>query len=196
VIDYYNQPAKWAWLPTEEKIATARRLYREAGYGERNPLEVSLYTQGSDNVRKVAQAIIIQWQQALGVKATLVSEDYPHFIEHRHRHGDMRLFWFGWVADYPDATTFLNLFTSKSPYNDFQYRNPAYDKLIDDAERNLDSTRRIQMLQQAEQLLIADNPMIPLYTRVNPYLAKPWVKGYHINPCGYTYDREVTLLPH
>jgi oligopeptide transport system substrate-binding protein len=196
VLDYYGQSAEWAWLSSEEKVAKARQLYREAGYGDRHPLEVELYTQASDNVRKVAQTIIAQWQQALGVKATLVSEDFPHFVEHRHQRKDMRLFWFGWIADYPDATTFLNLFTSKSPDNDFQYRNPAFDQLLEEAESVVDLTRRGQILQKAEEMLIADNPVIPLFTRVNPYLAKPWVKGYHINPCGYVYDKEVTLLPH
>jgi len=196
VLDYYAQSAEWAWLPTDEKVAKARQLYREAGYSEAHPLEVELHVQASDTVQKVAQSIIAQWQQTLGVKGTLISEDFPHFVEHRHQRSDMRLFWYGWYADYPDATTFLTLFTADSPNNDFGYRNPAFDRLVAEAEGTVDATRRGQMLQKAEEMLIADTPMIPLFTRVNPYLTKPWVKGYHINPCGQSYDREVTILPH
>ena len=196
IIDYINQSADWAWLPSEEKIAKARRLYAEAGYGEGHPLEIELYTAASDNVRKVAQALVDQWRQVLGVKTTLVAEDFKRFVEHRHQRADMRLFWFGWIADYPDATTFLNLFASGAQENDFLYSNPAYDRLLSEAERTADATRRAALLQRAEELLISDNPMIPLFNRVIPYLAKPWVKGYHINPCGYTYDKEVTLLAH
>jgi oligopeptide transport system substrate-binding protein len=196
ILDYINQSADWAWLPTEEKIAKAKRLYAEAGYSDKHPLEIEFYTAAGENVRKVAQAIVEQWRQNLGVKATIVSEDFKRLVEHRHERKDMRLFWYGWIADYPDATTYLDLFVTGSSSNDFLYSNPAFDRLMADAERTADLTRRAALLQKAEELLISDNPMIPLFNRVIPYLAKPWVKGYHINPCGYTYDKEVTLLPH
>jgi ABC-type oligopeptide transport system substrate-binding subunit len=196
LLDYFEQPADWAWLPSEEKAAKARQLYREAGYGPSRPLEIELRVMAGDNIRRAALAIAAMWNETLGVKTTVVAEDFKHFVERRHRRGEMSLFWYGWTGDYPDATTFLDLFVSGSAANDFGYSNPAYDRLIAAAETTADVTQRANLLQQAEELLNADNPVIPLFNRVNPYLVKPWVKGYHINPCGYSYDREVTVLPH
>lgn len=194
---YIDQSADWAWLPMADKIAAAQELYREAGYSADKPLQIELHILASDNTRKIALAVAGMWQSALGVKTSIVAEDFNTLVEHRHRRdSDLQVFWYAWAADYPDPTTFLDLFTSGSPENDTGYSNPAYDKLIAEAERTADEYRRTGLLQDAEELLVHDDPMIPLYARAQPYLVKPWVRGYHIDPCGMTYDREVSILPH
>ena len=194
---YIDQSADWAWLPMADKIAAARELYKAAGYSDSHPLELEMRIMASDNVRKIALAIAGMWQSSLGVKTRIVAEDFNALVEHRHKKAaDLQVFWYAWSADYPDATTFLDLFTGDSPENDTGYANAAYDKLIAEAERTADDNRRAGLLQDAEELLINDNPVIPLYTRTQPYLVKPWVRGYHTNPCGLTYDRDVTVLPH
>jgi oligopeptide transport system substrate-binding protein len=194
---YIDQSADWAWLPMADKIETARELYNAAGYSADKPLQLELRIPTGDNTRKIAIAIAGMWQSALGVKTSIVAEDFNALIEHRHRHSaDLQVFWYAWTADYPDATTFLDLFTGGSPENDTAYANPAYDKLIAEAESTADDYRRAGLLQDAEELLVQDNPVMPLEARAQPYLVKPWVRGYHIDPCGLTYDRDVTVLPH
>ena len=194
---YIDQSADWAWLPMADKIVTARQLFADAGYGERHPLQIDLRIMASDNVRKIANAVAGMWQSALGVKVIITAEDFNTLVEHRHKHSpDLQVFWYAWTADYPDATTFLDLFTSDSPENDTAYANKAYDKLIAEAEAEADENRRIGLLQDAEEILVHDNPIMPLYTRTQPYLIKPWVRGYHIDPCGLTYDKDVIILPH
>ncbi len=194
---YIDQSADWAWLPMADKIASAQELYRAAGYGPDKPLQIELRILASDNTRKIAIAVAGMWQAALGVKTSIVAEDFNTLVEHRHKKApDLQVFWYAWAADYPDPTTFLDLFTSGAAENDSGYANPAYDKLIAEAERTADDYRRAGLLQDAEELLVHDNPVIPLYARAQPYLVKPWVRGYHIDPCGLTYDREVTVLPH
>jgi oligopeptide transport system substrate-binding protein len=194
---YIDQSADWAWLPMADKIATARELYRQAGFNPDKPLQIELRILASDNTRKIANAVSAMWQSALGVKTSIVAEDFNTLIEHRHKPGtDLQVFWYAWAADYPDPTTFLDLFTSGSPENDTGYSSPAYDKLIAEAERTADDYRRAGLLQDAEEILVHDNPVIPLYARAQPYLVKPWVRGYHIDPCGLTYSKEVTILPH
>jgi oligopeptide transport system substrate-binding protein len=194
---YIDQSADWAWLPMADKIVTARQIFAAAGYDERHPLELDLRIMTGDNVRKIANAVAGMWQSALGVKVAITAEDFNTLVEHRHRRSaDLQVFWYAWTADYPDATTFLDLFTSTSPENDTGYANPAYDKLIAEAETMADENRRIGLLQDAEEILVNDNPVMPLYTRTQPYLIKPWVRGYHIDPCGLTFDKDVTILPH
>lgn len=194
--DFVDQPADWAWLPMPEKIAKARQLYREAGYGDGNPLQVELRTNSSDNVRKMAGAIAAMWQSALGVHTLLVAEDYNNFLDHRRKRAGLQIFWYSWTGSYPDATTFLYLFTTGATGNDFGYSNMRYDQLIGAAEQTADPILRISQLEQAEALLIAESPVAPLFNRQQPYLVKPWVRGYHIDPCGNSYDREVVILPH
>jgi oligopeptide transport system substrate-binding protein len=194
---YIDQSADWAWLPMTDKIATARDLFRQAGYSQDKPLQIELRILASDNTRKIANAVSAMWQSALGVKTAIVAEDFNTLLEHRRKPGsDIQVIWYAWAADYPDPTTFLDLFTSESPENSTGYANPAYDKLIAEAERTADDYRRAGLLQDAEELLVHDNPVIPLYARAQPYLVKPWVRGYHIDPCGLAYSREVTVLPH
>ncbi|HMA51164.1 MAG TPA: ABC transporter substrate-binding protein, partial [Magnetospirillaceae bacterium] len=194
---YVDQSADWAWLPMADKIAAARDLYRQAGFSADKPLQVELRILASDNTRKIAIAVAGMWQAALGVKTSIVAEDFNTLLDHRHKAGtDLEVFWYAWAADYPDPTTFLDLFTSGSPENDTGYANPAYDKLIAEAERTADDYRRAGLLQDAEEILVHDNPVIPLYARAQPYLVKPWVRGYHVDPCGLSYSKEVTILSH
>lgn len=196
LIDYTDQPPDWAWLPTDEKIAKAQQLYYEAGYSKDRPLQIELYIVNSDNARKVANAVVAVWQQALGVKISLVAESFDWLLAHRHLNPQVKLFWYGWIGDYPDAASYLDLFVSKSAANDFGYNNPAFDRLVAEAQSMTDPLYRANLMQEAEALLSADTAIIPIDNRVNPYLVKPWVKGFHSNPCGYVYDKEVTILDH
>lgn len=195
--NYVEQPVEWAWLPTADKIDKARQLYREAGYGADNPLQIEILVSDGDNSRSLGAAISAQLQQVLGVKVTLSAMEPSLIRQHqRKREGGAQLFWHAWTGDYPDASTFLGLFTSSSTNNLVGYSNPRYDALIVAAEKEADLGRHNDLLQQAEQLLMSENPIIPLYTRSNSYLVKPWVKGVHANPSGDSYDREIYLLPH
>lgn len=194
---YVDQSADWGWLSMDDKIVEAQDLYKAAGYGTARPLQVELRIVARDNIRKIAVAIAEMWQRTLGVQTSIVAEDFNTLVEHReHKSPDLQIFGYSWTADYPDPTTFLNLFISNSSQNDTSYNNPAYDRLVEAAARTVDESRRIGLLQDAEEILVNDNPVIPLYSSTQRYLAKPWVRGYHIDPCGLTYDRDVTIMPH
>ena len=74
-------------------------------------------------------------------------------------------------------------------------KNIPKDVLFEGIESAL-ATAAKKHYPDAEEILVNDNPVMPLYTRAQPYLIKPWVRGYHIDPCGLTYDKDVTILPH
>ncbi len=99
------------------------------------------------------------------------------------------MFYDAWVGDYPDATTFLDLFTSGSGENDPGYSNPKYDALIAEAAGTADTVHRKALLQQAEAILLEDNAIVPTYNRAELFLAKPYVKGYRPNPCATPIPR-------
>jgi oligopeptide transport system substrate-binding protein len=193
---YKPWKVSWSSLPQAERIAKAKALYAEAGYGPDHPLTVELRMTTNEDARKVAIAIASMLQTTLGVKTSLIGEEFKMLVAHRHEKQVTQLFFDAWVGDYPDATTFLDLFTSGAGENDPGYANPKFDALISEAGKTLDATRRSALLQQAETLLLEENALIPMYNRVELFLINPYVQGYHPNPCSYTYSKTVTILPH
>jgi oligopeptide transport system substrate-binding protein len=191
-------PAKISWssLPMAERIARAKALYTEAGYGPDHPLSIEFRLWTSEDARKVAIAIASMWQTALGVKTSIINEEFKVLVAHRHEKQVLQVFYDAWVGDYPDATTFLDMFVSGSGENDPGYANPKYDALVAEAAGATDQAHRRSLLQQAESILLEDNAIIPTYNRVELYLVKPYIKGYRPNPCSYTYSKDVTVLPH
>ncbi|RIK47291.1 MAG: hypothetical protein DCC58_00295 [Chloroflexi bacterium] len=90
-----------------------------------------------------------------------------------------------WIADYPDPANFLTaMFRTGSPDNYMRYSNPEFDALVDDAEVEPDEARRAELYLAAQQLLIDDGVLLPLYHDVDYTLVKPWVHGLTITPIG------------
>jgi ABC-type oligopeptide transport system substrate-binding subunit len=99
-----------------------------------------------------------------------------------------------WVADYPDPETFLwNLFASNSPDDYSDYHNAEYDALLDQAAATLDVDKRAEIYAKAEQILLADNVMLPLTHDIGYTLVKPWVHGLDVTPLGLLYLESVWL---
>ena len=84
----------------------------------------------------------------------------------------------GWSADYVDPQNFLDiLFRTGSTQNWANYSNPEVDKLLDQAAVEKDTATRFKLYQQAEQMILADAPVIPLTHSREYWLTKPYVKG-------------------
>ena len=93
-----------------------------------------------------------------------------------------------WVADFPDPETFLwNLFATGSPDNYSDYSNSAYDELLEQAARTFDTDERAELYSQAEELLLADNLVLPIAHDIRFTLTKPHVKGLEMTPLGQLY---------
>ncbi len=169
--NYFAQKVSWAALPMAERIAKAKELYREAGYGPDHPLTVEVRMQTDENSRKMIVAMASMWQSALGVKIEPVPEEFKTLVADRHQKAITQLFQDAWIGDYPDATTFLDLFTTDAMSEDDQgYSNPAYDSLIAEAENTADVKHRAELLQKAEGLLLEDGTVITMYNRLDWHL--------------------------
>jgi oligopeptide transport system substrate-binding protein len=88
----------------------------------------------------------------------------------------------GWVGDYMDPFSFLNLFYSEANDSSTGWYNPKYDKLLDEANNELDPQKRFEKLAQAEFMVMQDQPVIPLQTQATNWIKKPYVKGMYPNP--------------
>lgn len=192
IAGYVPQSPAWRQLPLAQRIATARRLYAAAGYSAAHPLRFTLKYNSGEIHSELAIAIASMWQRSLGVQVQLVAEDFSSLMQDIDR-GDVQMFRSSWSGDYNDPYTFAQYFKSDFGINLPHYDNPAYDELVNRAETELDAGKRAALLEQAERLMLHDQPVIPIYFYTSKHLVKPRVTGWYDNVMDVTYSRELGL---
>lgn len=181
----YDAPerAEWAELSPAARIDEAKRLMAAAGYGPDAPLEVELLYNTSEGHKRLAIAIAAMWK-ALGVKVTLRNEEWKVYLASRNQR-KFEVSRAGWIGDYNDPYTFLEILRGDAgQINATGYANPRYDDLLDQSGKEMDPPRRADLMRQAEQLMLDDLPVIPIYFYVSRALVKPAVSGWEANVMG------------
>ncbi|PIE42423.1 MAG: peptide transporter [Gammaproteobacteria bacterium] len=172
---------KYAGLSQEKRLEMAKEFYQQAGYSKENPLELELRYNIGENHKKIATAIAAMWKQALGVKTNVISEEFKAFLQTRKQKEKTQAFRAGWIGDYNDGNTFLELFLSNSGLNDVGYNSPKFDKWMKQAAMEQDMDKRAQLMYDAEKDFIDSFSLMPIYHYVTRRLVNPKVKGYNIN---------------
>ncbi len=131
------------------------------------------------------QAIQDMWKK-IGVNAELQSQEWKVFLTTRVQK-QFEIARDGWNADYVDPMTFLDMFQSTSDQNNCGYNNPSYDALIDAAKKELDPQKRFDIMHQAEDMLMNDMPVIPLYYYTRTIGIKDYVKGARVSVMNTIY---------
>ncbi len=163
----------------DERMARAKRLLEDAGYGPDNPLHLRLRYNTTDEHKKIAVAVAAMWRP-LGVEVEMInSEATVHY--QTIQQGDFDVARAGWIADYNDAENFLTLLHTGVGNNYGAYSNPAFDKLMDQAATTLDADKREALLEQAEQLAMDDHALIPMLYYVARNLVNPELQGWEDN---------------
>ena len=164
----------------ERREAEAVRLFKETGLGRHEPLVLELRYNTSQLHRRVAIAVSAMWRQVLGVATELVNEEWKVFVNNRKMGVVTQVFRGGWIADYADPASFLDLFTADDALNSTFYANPEFDQLMASADL-VSGTGRMKILRDAESVLMQDMPVIPLYYYVSRHLVNPRVTGFADN---------------
>ena len=147
----------------DNDVATAKRLLAEAGYPDGKGFPAVTYSYNTNDKHKaIAEAIQEMWKNNLGITIKLQNEEWKVFLNSR-RTGDYMIARDGWSADYPDAYAFMSLLLKSSPQNNVKYANSEFDTMIDTSSNETDMTKRYALLHAAEQHLIDDMPVVPLY---------------------------------
>ena len=164
-------------------LGEAKKLLADAGYpgGKGFPRVNILYNTEEKNHGNTAQYLAKLWRDELGVDLGLEGVEINLFRTRRNEQ-QYALARAGWYGDYMDVSTFTDLFSSDSENNDGRWKNAEYDKLLKRAESETDVQKRLDLLAKAEQILLDDAAIIPLYTYVNKMAYKPDVEGLHDNP--------------
>jgi len=193
---YSQQVPEYANWTQAERVAEAKRLYAEAGYGPDKSLTVDLYYNTSENHKRVATAISQMLKQNLGVNVELLNQEWKVFLETRKQKKDTQLFRAGWIGDYEDPYTFAELMLTTSGLNDSAYIKPEYDALLEKAYKEPDVEERRKILEEAERMLIADAPVMPIYHYATKRLVKPYVGGFQPNIMDHHYSKNMFIIKH
>lgn len=171
----------------QENCERARQLLAEAGYpnGEGFPIVEYLYNT-SDNHRLIGEALQNMWQTELGVTVNLVNQEWNTFLDTR-KNGDYSIARNGWIADYNDPMSFLDMWLTGGGNNDAQYSNPDYDALIMQAKSTSDLAERMSLMHQAEDILMGQDVVhAAIYFYTDKYMSQG-IKGMYFTPLGYYF---------
>lgn len=178
-----------------QQISEAKRLYQEAGYGPSRPLNLTLHYNSSEQNKRIAVAISAMWKSALGIKTELVNEEWKVFLANRKGKVVTQAYRASWIADFNDASSFLALFTAGHIKNDTGYANATYDALVNEINFSRNADNRSKLINQAEQLLLDDQVIMPIYHYVSRHLVKPDIRGYETNPLDHHYTKHLSRHP-
>ena len=172
-------------------VARARELLAEAGFrdstGQYDPAafpvrDVEILYNTSESNLQVAEFVQAQWKQNLGITVPLRNMEFRTFLVARANLEYKGIARAGWIGDYMDPYTFLDIFSTITGNNSSGWWDPAYVRMLEDANRTLDPAKRYELLAKAEAYLLDVQPVIPLLTRATDWMKKPYVKGMYPNP--------------
>lgn len=160
----------------------AKELLAEAGYpnGEGFP-DVELVYNTSESHKQVCEVITSMWNDTLGINAKLRNMEWQIYLEtvDTMQYQVARA---GWIGDYTDPNTFLDMFVTGGGNNNTGFSNAEYDAAIEAAARETDLEKRFEHFRRAEQILCVDElPILPIYYYVNQGLLRPRVRNLHGN---------------
>jgi oligopeptide transport system substrate-binding protein len=180
-------------MPYPARIAKAQNLMRQAGYGPERRLRTTylLRSTAAGSYRAVAAALQ-QMFSVIYVDISIVPADAPIFYGKIQEH-DFEMAQPGWQADFDDASNFLDIFRSGSGNNWAVYNNPAFDKMLDAAQGDVDIQSRGKKLAAAEAILLKDQVAMPLFFWVSGNLVRPYVKGWGANPLDKHRSRWISI---
>ncbi|NLN51707.1 MAG: peptide ABC transporter substrate-binding protein [Clostridiaceae bacterium] len=174
-------------------VEEAKRLLAEAGYpdGEGFPtLELSYYT--DEQVKLVVEAMAQMFKDNLGIEVNISNEEWAVYFENV-KAGNYQVAAMGWGADYLHPMTFFPLFVSTDQLNNSFYGNEAYDSAVAASKVIQDPAEGIVAMREAEDILMADYPLIPLYHRSTNLLMNGRVKGWNLTPTNNFYFRNAYI---
>jgi len=180
-----------ASVPTD--YAAARRLLAEAGYPEGRGLpDINLQVRNDQHQPAVAEVLQALWKKELGISLTISQLEQKTWVQNQQNLG-YTLSGAGWIGDFVDPVTFLDLFVTGGGNNWTGWSSAAYDELIASAGRATDPAARFEFFQQAEDLLLTEAPVAPVFFGVRNYLIHPSVRGWEASLLGQHQYKKVYL---
>ncbi|HVT88032.1 MAG TPA: peptide ABC transporter substrate-binding protein [Tepidisphaeraceae bacterium] len=184
----YKRPTGLAY-----DVAKSKQLLADAGYpdGKGFPTLKLIFNTEFNDHKLIAEIMSRQWKQKLNINIELDGLEIKQFQTRLHGK-DYDIARASWYGDYNDVSTFTDKYRSDSLNNDSGWINADYDKLLDQALKETDAQKRLDLLSKAEQILVTEVPILPLYHYVNKYVMRDNVKGIPLNPRNMVVFKKVT----
>ena len=179
-------------MPMAARVEKARALLRAAGFGPGNRLSFDFNVYDTSDARLIAVALQAMWE-SVGADANILPSDMKNHYNLLLRRA-FSVGWAGYIADYSDAKDFL--FQCESSIHDLNYgnyTNPRYDALLAQSDRERDPAARSRLLEAAEQMLLDDAAIAPVFNDVSRNLVSPAVLGWYGNDINTNRTRYLRL---
>ena len=181
-----TQPTKGTQAPArpltfKDRVKLAQKLLAEAGYpkGKGFPEIEILYNTG-DAHEKIAAAIQYMWKKHLGIKVTLANTEWKSYLDQLSKL-DYQVARRGWIGDYNDPNTFLEMYSAHSGNNNTGWTDPEYEKLLEQQNSERDPDKRRGFMERMEAILMRDMPVVPIYFYVTQEMYRHNVQGWYQN---------------
>lgn len=178
----------------DKNVEQAKKLLAEAGYpdGKGFP-KVTFGLNSGAGHEPIAEALQQMWKEKLGVEVEILAQEWNVFQQSR-KDGVYNINRNGWIGDYMDPSTFLDMFTTGNGQNNAKYGNPKYDAYIEAARKETDPAKRMQIFHDAEKLMIDEDAAIaPIYFNTRPADVSKDLQGLVKTKLGFTLFHWATL---
>jgi oligopeptide transport system substrate-binding protein len=172
----------------DNDVETAKQLLeqgmKELGISDPSQIKLTLSYNTNEMHAKIAQAIQDMWKKELGIEVTLDNQEWAVYIEKLHQ-GDYDIGRMGWLGDFNDPINFLELYRDKDGgNNDTRWEHPKFKQLLIDSAQESDQEKRKQMLKEAEEILMDEMPIAPIYFYTNTWVQNENLKGVVVTGLG------------
>ena len=177
---YETRTMDYAEMPQLDREDAAKKVFDAMGISPEKPMKLELRYNTSENHKNTAVAFQ-EMLKPFGFDVSLINTDGKTHYSYLEQHGDFDVARAGWIADFKDPVTFLNLAHTGDGNNYGEYTNKDYDALMDKAAVEADPAQRMKELSDAEAIMIADLPLLPLLYYGNHNVVSPKLHGFADN---------------
>lgn len=176
----------------EGNLEKAKALLTEAGYpnGEGFPNIEYLYNEGTGH-QAIGEALQDMWKK-IGINVSLVSQEWATFLNTR-KNGDYYIARNGWLSDYNDPISMLDMWVTGGGNNDAQWSNAQYDEIIKKIKSSSDREERFRLMHEAEDIIFDESMLCPIYYYVDLYLQSSKLDGFWSSPLGFKFFKYTTV---
>ncbi|SFJ35959.1 oligopeptide transport system substrate-binding protein [Terrisporobacter glycolicus] len=190
--EFHENAKKWYDAKDYKgNVEKAKKLLKEAGYENGKGLP-SIELMCNPGHEPIMEAVQNMWKENLGVNVTISSQDWNVFLETR-KQGDFQVARDGWLGDYNDPVSFIDIWVTGGGNNNAQWSNKEYDKIVSEIKSTTDAKERYAKMHEAEDILAKDMPIIPIYFYTDLYLISDKLEGMYTSPLGYKYFMYCTV---
>jgi oligopeptide transport system substrate-binding protein len=132
------------------------------------------------------------WRSALNIRVELAHLEFKSYVELMNR-VDFDILRSRWIGDYDDPKTYLDMFVTAGGNNNTNWSNADYDRLIREASRTTDPEARFELFQQAEEILLRELPVTPIFFGTLAALQHPSVRDFGITQTGQVLYKRIRL---